>query len=251
MRRRDILKAFLFSSSTLSVPLGKAQPVAELIEESENHSQFFRSNWSRVPEKTCDSDVLLPQSSGDWCIRDGELLCLVQTPNRLVNLKTHELSSEAKPFCAEMVLRFMNAPTAIMSVENLAGISFGSVNKLDDSDKEIIVGLTRGGHLFIGKTTSDKSVGESILKEKIRLVLTVIPQAAGGCFAKLKALDHAGNTLNTLSSREYQSSEWHGSIGMLSHFTGNGLNGESPSVAISKIEISGEKLQHHSGFEGG
>lgn len=250
MHRRDILKAFLFSSSTVSAAVSNTQPVPELIAEPRNHARFFSSKWSQVPDMVWNSDGLPAQSSDNWCIRNGELLCLVQAPHRLINLKTHSLSADSKPFSAEMVLRFMDKAAAIASIGNLAGFSFGSANKFDEPNKEIKAGITRAGHLFIGKSISNKDISESILKENVRLVLSVFPESAVGCFAKLKALDQAGNTLATLSSIEYRSQEWEGSIGILSHFTSIEVNAERPSVAISKFEISGEKLRHYSELEG-
>jgi alkaline phosphatase D len=251
MRRRDILKAFLFSSSTVSALASNGHPAPELTEEPQNHSQFFSSKWHRVPDSIWDSNVLLAQPSNDWCIKSGELLCLVQMPDRSVNLKTHELSGDLKPFRAEMVLRFIDETADIALIENYIGFRFGPESKIDGSGDGIEAGITSTGHLFIGNSISDKRIAQGILKEKIRLVLSVIPQSTGGCFGKLKALDQAGNTVVTLSSTEYQSSQWQGSIAILCHFTGAEIKAESPPVAISKLEISGEKLRYHSEFEAG
>jgi hypothetical protein len=185
----------------------------------------------------------------DWCIKNGELVCLVAGPGRTVQLLSHQLTDENKGFSIEMVFRFLNKPEAQTSNWNTAGFRLGEKGETANYAQGIDAGVSRSGNLFIGKTISDKKVNESILNEKVRLVLTVMPKLnSSEYFAKLKALDRSGNTIATLSSAEYGALFWIGNIAVLSNFETQSMS-DTPTLAVCSFEIHGEKLTSHADFE--
>jgi hypothetical protein len=88
----------------------------------------------------------------------------------------------------------------------------------ENSAESIDAGITRNGYLFINKTTGNRNIAETILTAGVRLALTITPQASGGYFIKLKALDQSGNTLAAVST-EQESVSWMSKVTIVNHCT--------------------------------
>lgn len=250
MNRRNILKALFFGQATAHALVSKSEPVYEVEQEQvPDSTHHFKSKWHQLTGIYWNEENLYASNLGDWCIQNGELICLVSKPDRTVQLLSHHLTGENKAFNVEMVFKFLNNPEVQTNNLNATGFRLGEKGEAVDYVQGIDAGISRSGNLFIGKTISNKKINENILKEKVRLVLTVTPKSnSGEYFAKLKALDRSGNTLATISSAEYGAWVWTGNIAILSNSESQSIS-DTPTLAISSFEIEGEKLTFCAGFE--
>ena len=242
MHRREIIRSFFFGATTAKSLMNNDAPVTAVVEEIQpDTANSFKSKWHLLPGKGWIDEDLCAHGLQDWCIKDGALHCVTHGTDRTVHLLTHQLSAGNNSFRANLIFRFLNQPDPEADKENFAGFRLGVTGRFEDHYNGINAGVTRNGHLFIGKTISNKKIDEKILTEKIRLQLSVTPLSTGGNFAKLKALDNSGNTIATLSSAAYDATAWQGNIALVSHCKTNKENTDQPTIAISKFEIEGEK----------
>ena len=245
MHRREIIRSFFFGTTTAKSLMNQDAPVTAVEEIQPDTANSFKSKWHLLGWTEKD---LCVQGLEDWCIKDGALNCLTHGIDRTVHILTHQLSARNNSFRANLIFRFLNQPDQEADKENFAGFRLGVTGRFEDhysvlmTGKGINAGVTRNGHLFIGKTISDKKIDEKILTEKIRVQLSVTPQSTGGNFAKIKALDKSGNTLVTLSSSSYDATAWQGNIALVSNCQANKENTDQPTIAINKFEIEGEKM---------
>lgn len=238
MNRRSILKALFLGTSTAVPSVVKEQAVAGLKTDDMGISD---KRWHVLSERNAMRELSPGNPEVNWQIENGRLTCMGHLPNATAILSDYRLSGEDKSFQAEMLFKF-NDELIDQAKHGLdVGFRFLSTGDISDAAQHIDAGLSRDGSLFIGRERGDRLLKEEILKEQLRLALSVITQSSGGCFAKLRAFDRSGNTLATLSSTKYSSSDWQGSIGVLSHFTGTNIYGQ-PSVVINNFKINGEKL---------
>lgn len=249
MHRRDVLRSLFFRTSTARPIMNSAEPVTAVAKKPRRDTaNGFISRWHLLPGTASPGEDLFSLDLQDWRVKDGELYCVKHGRERMVQVLTHQLSDSNSSFKATFIFRFLNHPNPDDDMENFAGFRLGvrvRSNELNSSkinNKGIDAGVTTSGHLFIGKTYSPKKIDKPILTENIRLQLSVLPVSTGGNYAKLKALDRAGNTIATLSSAEYDALAWQGNIALISHCKTNKENTDMPTIAISKFEIEGEKL---------
>lgn len=251
MHRRDILRSLFFGAATAKVLMTEATPVAieKVPEQGPDTAGMFNSKWHNMPDMPWTGEDVWAQRLQDFCIKEGELQCLVHGRDRTVHILTHQLSADSKSFTATIDFRFLNKQ-GFRDAENFAGFRLGLKGRFNDyrsaimTGKGIDVGVTRNGFLFIDKIISDKKIDEKVLNRNIKLVFVAIPQSSGGCFAKLKALDIAGNTIATLSSSENCHNDWAGNIAIVSHFNAINENTNQPTMAVSHVKLEGEKLMH-------
>ncbi|HUH32400.1 MAG TPA: hypothetical protein VLZ28_00520 [Daejeonella sp.] len=235
MNRRSILKALFLGTPTSVPPVARELAIPD---SSANDPGISDKRW-HVPSGRNGRQELSPcKLTMNWKIENGRLTCMGHLPDTNAFLSDYRLSGEGKSFKAEMLFTFLGELMDQAKHELHVGFRVSPTEQSNDAN--IDAGVSRDGSLFIGQTKGDKVLNEGILAEPLRLVLTVISQSAGGCFAKLKALDRSGNTLATLSSTKYACSEWQGDIGVLSQY--NGIKYDQPSAVISKFKIEGEKL---------
>lgn len=176
----------------------------------------------------------------NWQIGDGGLICRGELPDSTVFLSDYRLSDEAKSFEAEMLFTFQNELDGQAKPELRVGFRISPEGQC--GDKNIDAGISGDGTLFIGQYRGDRVLKADVLKEPLRLVLTIIPQSIGGCFAKIKAFDRSGNMLAALSSTKYSSSEWQGNIGILSRYASPQWHERIPTVTVNRFRVEGEKL---------
>jgi hypothetical protein len=162
----------------------------------------------------------------------GWLHCSGPGSETVMQLQTHQLSTEAHSFSASLSLQFMDPE---INRNSYAGIRFGGEGAVDTID----AGVTANGHLFIGRERSVKSVDRLKLQHELRLCLNVIAQAHDRSYAKLKLLDTWGNTIMVLNSCAVAIQNWSGTISLVSISDDPG----APSVAFSCLQMEGEKLQ--------
>jgi hypothetical protein len=251
MHRRDILRQLFFGISTARALMNNSAHAEELpAEELEpDKEDCFKSKWHLLPNMTWTGEDLWAKHPQDWCIKNGELQCLVHGRDKTVHVLTHQLSDDKNSFTARLSFRFLNA--ANTEKESFAGFRLGVKGRFEDyrsaimTGKGMDAGITRNGFLFVGNTTGDRKIGENILTEKIKLVLTVTAPYFGAHFTKLKAVDKAGNTIATLNSTEYDALDWKGNIALVSHCRAANESREEATIAISKFEIEGHKLDYH------
>jgi hypothetical protein len=251
MQRRDLIRQLFLGRSTARALLSVTDEEERVAipEIADGPEQFF-SKWHLFSDMQWTGEDLWAHQSQDFCIRNGELQCLVHVADRTVLLLTHQCSSETKSFSAEMTFRFLNEPTEVSDGKNVAGFRLGIEGRYDDcrfaitTGKGIHAGITRCGHLFIDETFSGIKINETILTSSIRLVLVVTAQASGAHFAKLKAMDHSGNTLATISTDKFCANDWKGNIALMSHFEPAKENRDQSTISVSKFIVKGEKLHY-------
>lgn len=250
MQRRDIIKSLLFGVASAKAIISSAENQDGTNKELPVDSHIsFKSKWHLYPDMPWTGDDIWAQRLQDWCIKNGELQCLVHGLDRTVHVLTHQLSNIKKSFSTNLVFRFINKPSE--EKENYAGFRLGVKGRFEDyrsaifTGKGIDVGITRNGFLFIGNVVGEKKVSEKILLEKIRLSLVVTAQQSGGYYAKLNALDKSGNTISTLSSTCLDEKLWQGNMAIVSHCKPETEQGDEPTIAISNFEAAGEKFSFH------
>jgi alkaline phosphatase D len=248
MHRREIIRNLFFglaSAKSLLVTAAEKETHAEEIPLDKE--QEYKSKWHFYEDMTWTGADLWAQRLQDWCIKDGKLQCLVHGENRTVHLLTHQLSNNKKSFTATLELQYL-ATNAEVSKEQFAGLRLGVQGKYDDYRSAIFtgsgldVGVTRNGFLFIGNKTSERKIEENILLQKVKLSVSAIPQKEKGYFIKLRALDTAGNTIDTLS---FETETLQGNIAIVSHIKAVKEKTDLPSVSFSSFSVTGEKLSHH------
>lgn len=249
MHRRDMIKN-LFTRK-----LNSREPAHNVVQQDQmqvnqppDTAICYKSKW-HLPGATFTKDIWL-QHPQDWWLINGELQCIANEADEMVHVATHQLTSDKKSFAATLVFRFMNK-FAEGEEDSFAAFKFGIREKAEgaapDGNKvHMVAGITRGGYLFIDKTIGDRKIEGRILTESISLALTVIQQSTGLYFAKLRALDKAGNTLAALSSTEFDAMGWQGTIALVCNCRNNKGVTNKPSVAFSCFEIEGEKLTYAS-----
>jgi hypothetical protein len=246
MDRREILKSFLFGNTTAKKLKTNECPVASKDETLQpDNAKRLTGKWHTLHSHRFAHEDISVQGSQDWIIEDGSLKCIVHGMNKTVNLLTHQLSGDNQPACANLIFRFLNQPDTDNNKDDYAGFRLGlGVRGYGElaTYKALNAGVTRDGYMLFGTKYSERKIEESKLTEKIRLQLTIIPKATGGNFAKLKTMDQAGNTLATMSTDTYEASAWQGDILLVSHFKNNKHNRDQPTIEISTLEISGEKI---------
>ena len=238
MNRRSILKA-LFLGTPTSVPsVDREQTVTGLKTEETGISD---KRWHVLSGQDGTKELSPGKPEMNWQIKNGELVCMAHLPNATAFLSDYRLSGEGKSFNAEMFFK-VNKEQIDQAKHNLnVGFRFSSKENVNEAVNHIDAGLSSDGSLFIGGEKGNKLLREEVVKDSLRLALSVITQSSGRCFAKLRAFDRSGNTLATLSSTKFASSDWQGTIAILSHFTGSNIY-DQPSVVISNFKIDGEKL---------
>lgn len=251
MQRREIIRQLFFGTISAKAVLSSAvakNPVAEkIIADTKNK---FQSKWHLLPDMPWTGEDVWAQRLQDWCVKNGELHCLVHGQYRTINVLTHQLSDANKPFRAELILRFTGSTETGSENENYAGFRLGIKGRFADyrsaifTGKGINTGITRNGHLFIGTSIGEQKIEEKILTREIRLVLTVTPVTTGGNFTKLRAMDKTGNTLAIVSTHDFDTTAWKGNIAVISHFKPNKNTNDQTSVIINKFCIEGDKLDY-------
>lgn len=238
MNRRSILKTLFLGTPTSVQSVEREQANTALKTEDTGISD---KRWFVLSAQEGRQELLPGTPGMNWEIERGELACMAFSPDTTAYLSDYGLSPEGKSFKAEMVFTF-NAEAIDQDKNDLrVGFRFSLTGNTSEIAQHVDAGLSSDGSLFIGKEEGDRLLTEKILKEPLRLVLSLINQSSGGCFAKLRVFDRSGNTLSTLSSTRYTSSNWQGSIGLLSHYTGTSIY-DQPSLAVSNFKIDGDKL---------
>ena len=104
-----------------------------------------------------------------------------------------------KYFTASVELCFLDIAT---NNETPIHAGFRLSERLENGESVAVLqaGMTKDGYLFIGDAVSFKPIEQNITFSRTKIVLTMIPQASGKQFLKLKAFDGYGNTLATLSA---------------------------------------------------
>jgi len=237
MNRRSILKTLFpgFSTNPPSVVSEQAIASPEI-----DDLGISSKRWHVLSAQNDRQELLAGKPVMNWQIDNGNLICMGHLADTTVFLSDYRLSKEAKSFKAEMLFTFFNELFDQAKHELHVGFRFLSAGQCGHG--HIDSGISGDGTLFIGQAQGARVLKENILKEPLRLVLSVIPQSAGGCYAKIKVFDRSGNTLATLSSTKHSYSEWQGNIGIFSHYTGTSIYEHKPSVTIRRFKVDGEKL---------
>ena len=238
MNRRSILKALFLGTPTLATSADREPVFIGLRAEDKGISD---KRWYVLSGPFGRRELSHGQPEMNWLIENSTLTCMGHLPNTTAFLSDYRLSGEGKSFKAEMLFTYSNELSDQTGQGLHVGFRFSSNGNINEEARPIDAGLSSDGSLFIGEDKSDRLLKEEVLNEPLRLALSVITQSSGICFAKLRAFDRSGNTLATLSSTKYASSDWQGNIGVLSDYTGaNKYN--QPSVVICNFKIDGEKL---------
>lgn len=246
MHRREVLRQLFSGRRTSPVLSDRHSLENRRVEKGESYRpDCFKSRWHVASDVPFTELGILPQPLENWCIRQGELQCMANEHECMAQVLTHQLAEENKGFTANLVFRFLNGAIAASSKTIFAGMRFGLKENVGNdstagiSCNGINVGITRSGYLFIGEKTGDRKLDGNVLTENLRLSFSIVPQAAGGSFAKLKVLDQSGNTVATLASAAHDATAWQGGIALVSY---SEATAERTHVAISTFEIEGGKV---------
>lgn len=241
MHRRDIIRKLLpgrFAARDLSredVP----QPETPLALHTQTGAVFYAKGEGSAEANLC-KDLTLPQG---WRVQNGELQCPFSPENQAV-LLAGSCFGEEKSITATLVFRFLNPSAESTAEAQFAGLRLGLKTAENVKDAAgIAVGVTRSGSLFIGSTFAKRKIEEETLTENIHLSLTLIQQASGPVFAKLRALDSAGNTLVTASTSDYSATDWQGPVALVSHCAATEINAQGAALAVSRFEIQAAKAE--------
>lgn len=190
----------------------------------------------------------------DWQVNDGRVECLTAQPNRNLNLLTWRLKKEAGTFIISVHTGLLT-DTLPANDKNWMGIRLGARGRFHDYRDDAIygkglnVGITTEGDLFIG---------EPPVKENGN-AKTLIPYLKGGIQLAVKLSDSDGENLLTLSAHDPKtgkilaqieeedvpSQQLHGSLVLVSNFSGLGRNNEIPCCWFDDWKASGSKLIHY------
>lgn len=247
MNRREILKSLVGGTSAALI-LGKDNLVsAQKNTKIKNISvTFFKSDWQNFPDMTWTGEEFWSQRLQDFAIKNGELQCLAHGLDRTVHVLTYQLSDERKAFSAETNFKFLNDAVSEQNKEDFAGFRVGIKGRFDDyrsaimTGKGIDAGVTRSGFLFLGKTFHKRKIDEKILRENVRLTLTVSAISN----AVLKAFDSSGQVIAEIITDEFNAENYRGNVAIVSHFKPTKSNADTPTVSFNNLQISGEKLVH-------
>lgn len=106
-----------------------------------------------------------------------------------------------KHFTASVELCFLDI--AVDNEKHIhAGFRLSERSENGESITVLQAGMTKDGYLFIGETFSFKPIEQKPPFSRTKIVLTMIPQASGKHFLKLKAFDGYGNTLGAVSTEQ-------------------------------------------------
>ncbi|KRE97850.1 hypothetical protein ASG87_15110 [Frateuria sp. Soil773] len=247
MRRRDLLKGMALGPAALSLarPAVSATAHGPPADGLSSDAGRFASQWHRLPDMPWTGEDLWAQRLQDWCIRDGELVCLHDGPDRTVHVLTHQLGGAAQPFVAEASLRFAGAGG---DARDAAGFRLGVQGRYRDNYRSAIVtgkgvdvGITRAGVLFVGAVRAAEAIDPARWRGGVRLRLAVDAQA--GAPATLQALDLHGALLGELRA-EPQDAGWQGNIALLSHAHPRDVQAPASTVAFAWARVEGGRLLH-------
>ena len=251
MRRRDIIRSlFIGAASTKSFLNVKSEMNHAIDELDTDAATRFKSKRHLYPDMPWTGEDLWTQRLQDWCIKDGELRCLVHAPDRSVHILTHQLSEKTNSFKAAMSLRFLHQSYTVVPEENYIGFRIGAQGRHKDYRSAIMtgtgvdIGISRNGYLFIGKSVGGKKIDESKMTGTINLSMAVTPHASGQYTVKLKATDRIHHTLATWSAPLVDVGTSQGNIAIISHQKAIPEYAAQPSVAISNLVVKGEKLNY-------
>lgn len=254
MQRRDVLKGLVLGPAA-ALSLSKqaqaqaldavAAPTGPLPQDSATR---YASKWHRYFDMPWTGEDLWAQRLQDWCVRNGELQCLFDGPNRTMHVLTHQLGPSGG-FVARTRLRFVARADDYPGNDNRAGFRLGIQGRFRDDYRSAVItgkgidaGVTRDGRLFVDKHFASTVVDPETLATGVTLELSV---DAGGA-ATLRAHGAAGQVLATVQATpEGGAHAWAGNVALLSHF--KPARGDWPpvTVAFASFDIRGEQLVHH------
>lgn len=196
MDRRNMLKKFLVPR-TAFVHKDDGSPVAQdvLSAHGDNETSVFIISWQTGDGEKNQFDAMPAE---DWFETDAGLFFRGIDSTGLLHLKGLSIETTGNACEANMKFRFMNPVESDVAVNGYVGFCFSADNSGSFDEKEFLVGITDGGHLFIGAEKSGRKIAAGTLQSGVSLHLAIIPQRRGICWLSTKVLDEAGNTLDML-----------------------------------------------------
>ncbi len=251
MNRREILKTLLLGSASL--PFLKSQKSSTIFgakSKSTPDSQHMISKWTQWPDMEWIGPKFWGNRLQDWQLRDGKARCSVSAPNRTLHCLTHQSGNDTKRFATSADVELQ---TVSGSADDRVGFRLGAKAGNDpvpvlftDYRRNAVfgegteAGVLGNGTLFIGNHKSNESLD---LSKPIRLTVEA-EQADDSYRITLTATDSdSGNVLDRINRSIAGKDALTGNFALLSHFTSEDAQTDSPSVLFSNWTISGDHLQ--------
>jgi alkaline phosphatase D len=206
----------------------------------------FESEWNEWP----DMDWVGPQYWGnrlqDWCIKNGEAVCLVSAKNRTLHNLTTQITSSNGSFESRVTIKLLNKDIT-GPAKSYAGLRIGAKGKYEDYRSAAVfgqgtdIGIVADGRLLIG----EEYFGEkSELPEEIHLVVKATP--TGNRYTlSAEVFEPDGNKpLISASKEEVSPNELEGNIALVATAGNKKDSEDQPYASFSGWKISGDKLAH-------
>ncbi len=226
MKRRDVFKLFFSPSSTHILP-ERAEDVSRYPEDN-NLTTANEYQSAGYFANTQHSTVIVKETPIGYR-RNTKALPVLKEAEKAFQLLPLKLNTLNQRISLTVSLKYPTSTSLINDRSDYAFVQFGiDESTIRSCDSEARIGITRAGVAFIGKKKHVIPDADTTLRGGIRLRISIWLRS-GNSFAKLSCLDRYDNTLCLLTTEEYSSNNWLGSVALVSK-SWNGKTRKSGAV---------------------
>ena len=213
MKRRDVFK-IIFSPSTTYIVPGKTNCVSRYPEDNKLATANKDQN-----KRYCVSslyDTVIVEDTPIGYRKSVEVQPVKMEAEKAIQLLPLRVSAFNQRISLTVSLKFPISTSLINERNDYAFVQFGiDAAGTPNCHSEVRIGITRSGVAFIGRKKCVIPDPDTTLRGGIRLRISIWLRP-GNSFVKLSCLDRYDNTLCLLTTDEYSSNNWLGSVALVS-----------------------------------